>query len=45
MKECRYHSQILHAHINTHYEVTGKFATNNMLFFTELYIPTYNTGM
>ena len=33
MKECRYHSQILHTHTSWHYEVTVKFATRNMLIY------------
>ena len=32
MKECRYHSQILHTHTSWHYEVTVKFATRNMRY-------------
>ena len=32
MKECRYHSQILHTHTSWHFEVRVKFATRNMLY-------------
>ena len=30
MKECRYHSQLLHTHTSWHYEVTVKLATRNI---------------